>query len=89
MMAREGDIPTLPVIRQVPSLRGLEVIRGFVAPPGLPEFRRYNLINGFNGTGKTMLSHVLASPGVIHHQHAALAGTQGELILLGQSQIET
>lgn len=34
---------------------------GNVPPPNTPEFRRHNLIYGFNGTGKTTLSRIFAS----------------------------
>jgi len=46
-------------ITRISRLRDYGVFRNFTWPPGLPEFGRYNLIYGWNGTGKTMLSRLL------------------------------
>jgi len=39
-------------------MRGYAVFRDFTWPPDLSEFGRYNLIYGWNGTGKTILSRL-------------------------------
>jgi wobble nucleotide-excising tRNase len=51
-----------PIIRCVSSLKGLAVFRNY-APTAAerPVFRQYNLIYGFNRSGKTTLSRVFAS----------------------------
>ena len=49
------------LIRQISRLRDCGVFRDFTWPPDLPEFGRYNLIYGWNWTGKTTLSRVLRS----------------------------
>lgn len=48
----------IPIAR-VPRLRIPGVFRDFRWPTNLPDFGRYNLIYGWNGTGKTSLSRVL------------------------------
>jgi wobble nucleotide-excising tRNase len=50
----------LPIVRRFNTLRGLGVFRNGAAAAA-PEFRRLNLIYGFNGCGKTTLSRVFAS----------------------------
>ena len=45
-------------IERVRQLRGCGVFRDFAWPSDLPEFGRYNLIYGWNGTGKTTLSRL-------------------------------
>jgi len=45
-------------ITRIARLRDYGVFRNFTWPAGLCEFGRYNLIYGWNGTGKTMLSRL-------------------------------
>lgn len=46
-------------LRRVSRLRGCGVFRDFSWPTELPDFGQYNLIYGWNGTGKTTLSRLL------------------------------
>lgn len=46
-------------INRISRLRNCGIFRNFTWPPDLPEFGRYNLIYGWNGTGKTTLSRLL------------------------------
>ena len=46
-------------ICRITRLRGYGVFRDFKWPSDLPEFGQYNLIYGWNGTGKTTLSRLL------------------------------
>lgn len=43
-------------INQITRLRGCGIFRDFSWTPDLPEFGKYNLIYGWNGTGKATLS---------------------------------
>ena len=45
-------------ITRISRLRSCGVFRNFTWPSDLPEFGRYNLIYGWNGTGKTTLSRL-------------------------------
>ena len=45
-------------IRKITRMRDYGVFRDFTWPQDLPEFGRYNLIYGWNGTGKTTLSRL-------------------------------
>jgi len=45
-------------IRKIARMRDYGVFRDFTWPQDLPEFGRYNLIYGWNGTGKTTLSRL-------------------------------
>ena len=45
-------------INRIEKLRHPGVLREFAWPKGLPDFGRYNLIYGWNGTGKTTISRV-------------------------------
>ena len=56
-------MPSSPVIKQITSLESLGVFRAYSAPAELPDLRKSNLIYGFNGCGKTILSRVLACLG--------------------------
>ena len=58
-----GIMSQKPVISQITSLRNLGIFRDYKRSKtrNPPEFRRYNLIYGFNGSGKTVLSRVLSS----------------------------
>ena len=46
-------------INRISRLRGCGIFRSFKWPSDLPEFGQYNLIYGWNGTGKTTLSRLL------------------------------
>lgn len=46
-------------IRKIIRLRNGGIFRDFQWPTDLPEFGRYNLIYGWNGTGKTTISRIL------------------------------
>lgn len=46
-------------VRRISCLRDCGVFRDFTWPSELPDFGRYNLIYGWNGTGKTTISRVL------------------------------
>jgi wobble nucleotide-excising tRNase len=50
-----------PIISKISSISGIHVFRDPAVVSDLPEFKRYNLIYGFNGSGKTSLSRVFAS----------------------------
>ncbi len=50
-----------PIISKISSITGIHVFRDPAVVSDLPEFKRYNLIYGFNGSGKTSLSRVFAS----------------------------
>lgn len=45
-------------ITRISRLRGCGVFRNFTWPPDLPDLGKYNLIYGWNGTGKTTLSRI-------------------------------
>jgi len=49
----------MTLIRCISRLRNCGIFRTFDWPTDLPEFGRFNLIYGWNGTGKTTLSRVL------------------------------
>ena len=49
----------MSLIGRISRLRSYGVFRNFTWPSDLPEFGRYNLIYGWNGTGKTTLSRLL------------------------------
>lgn len=46
-------------ITRISRLRDCGIFRDFTWPEELPDFGRYNLIYGWNGTGKTTLSRIL------------------------------
>jgi len=46
-------------ISRISNLRSCGIFRDFAWPTGLHDFGRYNLIYGWNGTGKTTLSRIL------------------------------
>jgi len=59
-------------IARISELKNLGVFRDFKWPSDLPHFARYNVVYGWNGTGKTTLSNILLSlqmkkrPGTAH-----------------------
>jgi wobble nucleotide-excising tRNase len=50
-----------PIISKISSISGIQVFRDPTVVSDLPEFKRYNLIYGFNGSGKTSLSRIFES----------------------------
>lgn len=46
-------------LTRISNLQGCGVFRSFFWPEELPDFKQYNLIYGWNGTGKTTLSRLL------------------------------
>lgn len=54
-------MPAVSIIRRISSLKGLGVFRNYAATSDVPDLQRHNLIYGFNGSGKTILSRVFAS----------------------------
>ena len=52
---------TGPIIKSLNRLRNTGVFRDYSPAVGLPNFQQFNLIYGFNGTGKTTLSRIFAS----------------------------
>lgn len=46
-------------LNRISNLQGCGVFRSFFWPEELPDFKQYNLIYGWNGTGKTTLSRLL------------------------------
>ena len=62
-------------IDRIWRLRGYGIFRNFTWPSDLPEFGRYNLVYGWNGTGKTTLSRLLRD------LEARRAPTIGEAVL--------
>lgn len=70
----------LPVIRRFTKFGGLCVFKDCVSGAS-PDFERFNLIYGFNGTGKTTLSRVFASlqHGTLHPDLPQAATFEAEL----------
>ena len=62
-------------IRRITRLRRFGVFRNFRWPSDLPEFGRYNVIYGWNGTGKTTLSRLF------RNLEVARVPTTGEAML--------
>lgn len=61
-------------ITRIQRIRGQRVFRDFTWPnDGLPDFGRFNLIYGWNGTGKTTLS------GLFRHLQHKEAITEGDV----------
>ena len=54
-------MPAPPIIRRVSILKGLGVFHNYAAKTDVADFQKHNLIYGFNGSGKTILSRVFAS----------------------------
>ena len=54
-------MPDAPIIRQISTLKGLGVFANYSATAEVPDLQKRNLIYGFNSSGKTTLSRVLAS----------------------------
>lgn len=54
-------MPGLTTIKQIKKLNNLGAFAGYVCLNGQDEFRKFNLVYGFNGTGKTTLSRLLRS----------------------------
>jgi len=47
-------------VTKISRIHGFGVFRSFEWPDSLPDFQRYNVIYGWNGSGKTLLSRVFA-----------------------------
>ena len=58
-------------IDRIAQLRGCGVFRDFTWPRDLPDMGRFNLIYGWNGTGKTTISRILRN---LEHQKAPDGG---------------
>lgn len=48
-------------IKKFNRIKNLGLFKDFKWPPELPEFKQYNLIYGWNGTGKTTFSRLMNS----------------------------
>jgi wobble nucleotide-excising tRNase len=48
-------------ISRVSKIKGQRIFRDFTWPSDLPSFAQYNVIYGWNGTGKTTLSSIFAN----------------------------
>ena len=46
-------------ITRINKIKGHRVFEGFTWPDDLPDFAQYNLIYGWNGSGKTTISNLL------------------------------
>jgi wobble nucleotide-excising tRNase len=82
-------LPALPIIKRIASLKELGVFRNFAAPADLPDFQRHNLIYGFNGSGKTILSRVFASLGEGTARPELPEGGTFEVELTGETVIKS
>ncbi|HOP08409.1 MAG TPA: AAA family ATPase [candidate division Zixibacteria bacterium] len=51
----------MTMITRITDIKNLGIFRDFKWPSDLPDFARYNLFYGWNGTGKTTLSNLLRS----------------------------
>lgn len=51
----------MAVIKRIAQLKDFPTFNDFVPSANLPQLRRYNLIYGFNGCGKTTISRIFAS----------------------------
>ena len=47
-------------VARISRIHGLGVFRSFEWPDDLPNFRRFNVVYGWNGSGKTLLSRIFA-----------------------------
>ena len=50
-----------PEIRRIESLQKIGIFDRYSHDESVPDFKRYNLVYGFNGTGKTTISRILRS----------------------------
>ena len=62
-------------VNRISRLRGCGIFRNFRWPSDLPDFGQYNVIYGWNGTGKTTLSRMF------RHIELSQAPTTGEAVL--------
>ncbi len=46
------------MIKKISKIKGYRIFRDFSWPASLPEFKDYNLIYGWNGSGKTVLANI-------------------------------
>jgi len=70
--------PTLPISR-IAKIRGHRIFREFTWPSTLHDFGRFNLIYGWNGTGKSTLSHLFEHVA----DHVAVTEGQVEFVVNG------
>ena len=69
-------------ITRLQKAKGYRIFRDFSWPASLPDFARFNVIYGWNGSGKTALSNVFR---LIQHREAL---TEGEVqILVDQTRV--
>ncbi len=54
---KEGDL----LIKKIINIKNLGIFKDYNSPSSLPEFKRYNLIYGWNASGKTTLSKLFES----------------------------
>jgi len=54
-------MPTRPEIRRIGALQKIGIFDRYSHDAAVPDFKRYNLIYGFNGTGKTTISRIFRS----------------------------
>ena len=52
-------MPQLPDIKRVRTLQNVGIFHQYRHDGAVPEFKRFNLVYGFNGTGKTTISRIL------------------------------
>ncbi len=50
-------------IKKINKVKNYRIFRSFSWPASLPEFKDYNLIYGWNGSGKTVLSSIFRDIG--------------------------
>jgi len=82
-------MPAPPIVRCVSSIKGLGVFRDYAPTAELPDLQQYNLIYGFNRSGKTTLSRVFASLEAGAVRSALPDGGQFEVELTDGTVIKT
>lgn len=66
------------MIRSIPIIKNFGVFANFAWPAGLPDFKRFNLIYGWNYSGKTTLSRVFRCF-ALRSPHADFPGAEAQL----------
>ena len=59
-------------IKKVRKIKDYRVFRDFSWPASLPEFKDFNLVYGWNGSGKTILSNIFRD---IERNHVSVEGS--------------
>jgi len=59
-------------IKKIYKVKDYRIFRDFSWPASLPEFKEFNLIYGWNGTGKTILSNIFRD---LEHNRVSVAGS--------------